>query len=74
MKKSLEDTFIYSSDELVNLLKQMVQFNPHFRPSAKELLENKIFDKFRRVDLEEDAPFKLNLDIDDKEAEGEQDT
>jgi hypothetical protein len=52
----------------------MLQFNPHFRPSAKELLENKIFDKFRREDLEEEAPFKLNLDIDDKEADNVEDT
>ena len=52
----------------------MLQFNPYFRPSAKELLENKIFDNYRREDLEEASPFKLSLDIDDKEAFSQEDS
>lgn len=52
----------------------MLQINPYFRPSAKELLSNKIFDKYRRDDLEEPSPFKLTLDIDDKEAIGDEET
>jgi hypothetical protein len=38
------------------------------------LLENKIFDNYRRNDLEKPAPVKLTLGIDDKEADGEEET
>jgi len=50
----------------------MLQFNPYFRPSAKELLKHKIFDDYRRPDLEQPAPFKITLDIDDKDVDGEE--
>ena len=32
----------------------MLEFNPYFRPSAKELLKNKIFDTVR-IDANEDS-------------------
>ena len=35
--KSIRDRFPYSSDELVNILEQMLSFNPHFRPTIKEI-------------------------------------
>ena len=52
----------------------MLQFNPYFRPTAKELLKNKLFDKFRNENLEQAAPVKLTVDIDDKAAEGQENT
>ena len=50
LKKQIE-TFTQqlpdSHDLLVEMLESMTEFNPYFRPSAKELLKNKIFDDMR---------------------------
>jgi len=56
--------FPYSSDELVNILGQMLQFNPYNRPTAKELLKNKIFNDIRNDVLEVPAPIQIIIDID----------
>ena len=45
----------------------MTEFNPYFRPSAKELLKNKIFDNIRHESCEENPPCKILVDIDDHE-------
>ena len=42
----------------------MLEFNPHFRPSAYELLQHKWFDDIRNLRLEKGAPFKINLKCD----------
>lgn len=63
-KMSLKEKFPHSSNELINMLEQMLQFNPYYRPTAKELLKSKIFDKIRCEDLEKSAPFKILIDID----------
>lgn len=42
----------------------MLQINPYFRPSAKELLNNPYFDDVRIAELESATPPKLNLQID----------
>lgn len=46
----------------------MLEYNPYFRPTAKQLLKNKIFDKIRDKNNEMKAPFKIvmnqNEDID----------
>ncbi len=42
----------------------MLEFNPYFRPTAKECLQNKIFDNIRVAGLEISAPFKINIDVD----------
>ena len=41
----------------------MLQFNPHNRPTAKELLKHKIFDEIRNEDCEHSASHKINIDI-----------
>lgn len=51
----------------MNLLKEMLEFNPFFRPTAKECLQNKIFDSIRVAGLEVSAPFKINIDVDRNE-------
>lgn len=45
----------------------MLQFNPYYRPTAKECLQHKVFDKIRVAGLESNAPFKINIDADRNE-------
>ena len=43
----------------------MLDFNQHFRPTASELLKDKIFDKIRKPELEKlkpDQKFKIKVD------------
>ena len=42
----------------------MLQVNPHFRPSAKYLLQNSIFDEIRIKKNELSAPQKLQMHCD----------
>lgn len=44
--------FSRSSPELVHLLELMLEYNPAFRPSAKQLLKLPIFDDIRISTLE----------------------
>ena len=41
----------------------MLQFNPYFRPTAKEMLKHPIFDEIR-TDIEPEADFKVVINID----------
>jgi N-dimethylarginine dimethylaminohydrolase len=45
----------------------MLEFNPYFRPTAKECLQNRIFDEIRVPGLEAAAPFKINIECDRNE-------
>lgn len=49
------------------MLSDMLEFNPFFRPTAKELLQQPIFNQIRVPGLEASAPFKVNIDIDRNE-------
>jgi hypothetical protein len=42
----------------------LIQFNPYFRTNAKECLKHNIFDEIRAEELEQDAPFKIYLNVD----------
>ena len=42
----------------------MLEFNPYYRPTARELLNNPIFDKIRVKRMEQPAPKKIVIDID----------
>jgi mitogen-activated protein kinase 1/3 len=59
LKPPFRQMFPDSDPELIYLLEQMLTFNPYFRPSAKNLLQSKIFDRIRQPELERPAPFKL---------------
>ena len=47
----------------------MLEFNPHFRPSAKQLLKNKIFDSIRHENDIKSAisPYRIKIKIDQNE-------
>ena len=68
MKKStssLKDLYPEISEDLVDILEQMLQFNPHFRPTTKELLNHHAFDDIR-TDMEITSNYKILIDVDDK--------
>lgn len=54
----------YLSDDIKNLIKGMLQFNPFMRLSAKEILSNPYFDDIRIPMNEESAAYKLKFEID----------
>lgn len=45
----------------------MLQYNPYFRPTAKQLLQNKIFDSIRVPANEKKGPHKFVLNFDANE-------
>ena len=53
------------SPALTFLLERQLEFNPYFRCSASESLQNPFFDDIKVEQLEMSAPYKLKLDIDD---------
>ena len=59
-KLLLSDMFPHSSTGLIELLLRMVEFNPSFRPTVKQCLKSRVFDRVRKPSLEVDAPFKLS--------------
>ena len=46
-KKSIASQFPKTSTDLLEVLEEMVQFNPYFRPTTGELLKHRIFDEIR---------------------------
>jgi p38 MAP kinase len=64
--KSLKCSFPKTKPELLELLESMLQFNPHHRQTANELLQHKIFDKVRDRNNESIAPHKISLSFDKK--------
>ena len=58
--------FPNTNKELINILEQMLEINPYFRPTAGELLKNKIFDEIRIRENEQMSRgnFKIQLDFD----------
>ena len=65
---NLQQQFSFSNEEVVKVLCDLLQFNPHKRVSAADCLQNKIFDPIRVPELEQPAPFKIKLNVDDYDA------
>lgn len=61
----LDAKFPHVNKDLVEFLKKLLIFNPKKRPSAKECLENSIFENLRVKQLEQDADIKITLELDD---------
>lgn len=52
MKESLISRLGIKDPALKDILESMLQFNPYFRPSAKELLKHSYFDDIRSAEFE----------------------
>ena len=53
---SLESIFPDVSSDLLDLLKGLLEFNPHFRLTAKQALQSKVFDDIRVEIFEKGCP------------------
>ena len=65
--KSIRQEFPKTREGLILILEQMLEFNPYYRPTARELLKSAIFDKIRIPSIEEPSPHKILIDIDKNE-------
>jgi serine/threonine protein kinase len=63
-KVDIKDLYPNNNPELIKILCQMLEFNPYFRPSAKQLLKNKLFDEIRNPNNEKRAEFKIKISAD----------
>ena len=63
----LKEVFPNSKEAILSLLREMLEFNPYFRPTAKECLQSPLFSNIRVQGLEASAPFKINIDVDRNE-------
>ena len=62
--KKFSKMFPDTRKDLIGILQQLLEFNPHFRPTAKEVLKHKIFDDVRDKQNEIAAEFKIAIGID----------
>lgn len=62
-KNKLEKMFPTATPDALDLLNGLLEFNPHFRLSAKEALQNPLFDQIRQKHFEQDCPIKINQKI-----------
>ena len=44
---SLQELYPEISTDLIDIMEKMLQFNPYFRPTARELLKHRVFDSIR---------------------------
>ena len=56
--------FPFTCEGVLEILEEMLQFNPDFRSNARHLINNKVFDSIRQPEQEEDAPYQIQLEID----------
>lgn len=65
---NLEQQFRFSQKNIVKMLCKLLKFSPDKRVTAAECLANKIFDPIRVPELEQPAPFKIKLNVDEPSA------
>jgi len=67
---NFEKEFPYTHRGICQVLQEMLEFNPHFRNSASDILKYKIFDTCREEypDCEVEAEWKIQLACDEKGA------
>ena len=59
IKESLKEKFWYLNEDVIDLLTNMLKFNPNDRASISECLQNKIFDNIRDLELEKPSTIKI---------------
>ena len=52
-----------TSENLVELLKSMLTYNPAFRPTVSECLKSEVFDSVRNTKIEDVQAPEIELDI-----------
>lgn len=57
--EKLSQVFSKTDSELLNILSEMLQFNPHLRPTSDQLLKREFFDEIRVPCNEKKAPHKI---------------
>lgn len=62
-KTDMTKHFPATSKDLVDLLRGMLEYNPHFRLTAAECLESPVFNGIRQEECEKPAPNKINLKV-----------
>jgi len=67
-KIQFKKEFPFTTPAVLDILEDMLQFNPHYRSNPVDLLKSKVFDSIRRPELEQPAPFQIKLDIDQTDA------
>ena len=67
-RASLKQIFDKTNPDLVQLLEDMLEINPYFRPSAKQLLESKIFEDITKSNDDKilTCPFHVKIRIDNE--------
>ena len=63
---SLRSQYPEINPDLIDILDKMLQFNPYFRPTTKELIQHPIFDKIR-TSKEVSASNSVVIDVDENE-------
>lgn len=66
-KKNLKERFNGSTDESLDLLSKMIEFNPNKRITVKECFEHPFFINVRNPNMEKTSNFTLNLDYENLE-------
>jgi serine/threonine protein kinase len=59
--------FCHSKPEVVEILNNLLQFNPYFRLNASDCLKHPIFDSIRNPLMERPAPYQIYLKVDQPE-------
>jgi mitogen-activated protein kinase 15 len=65
--KRLRDVFPTASDDSLDLLKSLLQFNPHKRLTAEQALRHPYVSQFHNPEDEPDCAKKINIPIDDNQ-------
>lgn len=63
--ENLDTMYSKANAGFMALMKDILEYNPLFRKSAEECLQNPLFDKIREKTLEKACPIKVELDFDD---------